>query len=141
MISVNPLRLWWRTERRILQAVMALACLVPLVAGGSGMIRGLPTDGGGMGITAIAWDSHYRYLSGLLFAIGVFFAVSIARIETHGRRIRLLATLVVIGGIGRLIGVIFVGMPSFAMVAALGMELVVTPLLALWQARVSRARP
>lgn len=128
----------WMVEKTTLQITMAVACLVPLLAGAQGMIGGIPTDGADGGITGIALDSHVRYLSGLLLAIGLWFAVSIPHIQSHGRRIRLLASLVVIGGIGRLIGLIVVGMPSRAMLFALAMELLVTPLLALWQARVAR---
>lgn len=137
----QSLGLSWKAERTALQAAVAVACLVPLIAGGSGMIGGVPPDGDAIDNPAIALDSHFRYLSGLLFAIGLGFAVSIPRIETHGSRILLFTTLVVIGGIGRLIGLIIVGVPSWAMLAALGMELIVTPLLALWQTRLANRSP
>lgn len=140
---MNPIHqrhgLSWTTERRALQIVVAVACLVPLLAGGYGMIGGITLDGAS-GIADTALDSHFRYLSGLLFAIGLAFAASIHRIETHGRRILLLTALVVIGGIGRLLGVMLIGIPSRAMVAALAMELIVTPLLALWQVRIAKRR-
>jgi hypothetical protein len=85
-------------------------------------------------------DSHFRYLSGLLLAIGVGFVSTIPRIETHGGRFRLLTGIVVMGGIGRLLSLLAIGMPSSAMIAALGMELLVTPGLAIWQRRVARMR-
>ena len=134
----RPHRLSWTTERRALQLVVAAACLVPLLAGGYGMIGGISLDGGAIGRADTALDSHFRYLSGLLFAIGLAFAASIHRIETHGRHILLLTSLVVIGGIGRLLGLVIMGVPSRAMVAALAMELIVTPLLALWQFRIAK---
>ena len=130
-------RFSWKAERSALQIAVAVACLVPLIAGGYGMIHGFPRDVGAIGNKAISLDSHFRYLSGLLFAIGLCFAASIQRIETHGRRILILTALVVIGGIGRLISLIILGVPSESMLAALGMELIVTPLLALWQARIA----
>lgn len=136
-ISSDPSRYAsWRVERAALQTIVAVACLVPLLAGGTGMVRGLSGESGT--VTAIALDSHVRYLSGLLFAIGVAFAVSIPRIERHGRRVRLLTGLVVVGGAGRLIGLLTVGLPSRPMLFALAMELLVAPLLALWQTRVAR---
>jgi hypothetical protein len=83
-------------------------------------------------------DSHFRYLSGLLFAIGVGFASTIPRIEARGPRFLLLTLIVVAGGTGRLLSLLTIGPPSPVMQAAFVMELVVTPCLALWQRRVAR---
>jgi molybdopterin biosynthesis enzyme len=44
----------------------------------------------------------------------------------------------VLGALARLLGLGVVGWPGTAMAAALVMELVVTPVLCLWQARVAR---
>jgi hypothetical protein len=83
-------------------------------------------------------DSHYRYLSGLLFAIGLAFASCIPGVERKTGRFRLLAMLVFIGGLGRLFGLVSSGAPGAGHVFGLGMELVAVPLLVLWQARVAR---
>ena len=83
-------------------------------------------------------DSHFRYLSGLLLGIGIAFASTVPRIETRAARFLLLTCIVVTGGIGRLAALLAMGTPSTAMLAALGMELVVTPGLALWQLRVAK---
>jgi hypothetical protein len=79
-------------------------------------------------------ESHFRYLSGLLLAIGLGFA----SIELHGDRFRMLTGIVVVGGMGRLISLLMLGPASPAMTAALVMELIVTPALAIWQHRVER---
>jgi hypothetical protein len=123
------------SERRLLQIVVAVACLVPICAGAMGVLSGpamiemtdVPVDA----------DSHYRYLSGLLLGIGIAFATTIPRIETHGARFRLLAALVVVGGAGRLLSLAMHGTPGKPMLFALAMELLVTPALAVWQARVA----
>ncbi len=44
----------------------------------------------------------------------------------------------VAGGLGRLLAAVANGWPNAGMVAALGLELVVTPVLCLWQRRVAR---
>jgi hypothetical protein len=118
--------------------VVAIGCLVPLAAGGTGIVRGaallksvhdpLPVDLG----------SHFRYLSGLLFGIGIGFAACIPAIERRGPVIRTLGLVVIVGGLGRLFGLLRDGPPSIAHLAALAMELVATPILLLWQARVAR---
>lgn len=86
----------------------------------------------------VSLDSHFRYLSGLLFALGLCFWSFIPRIEQKTAEARLLAFLVVIGGAARLAALIFVGVPSIPMILAIVMELVLTPSLCLWQRRVSK---
>ena len=120
-------------EKRLLQAAVALACIVPLSAGLFGMIKGAAFLGGG----SADMDSHVRYLSGLLFGIGVGFATTIPTIEKHSQRFRLLTYIVVAGGLARLLGLI-AAEPGAAMKAALAMELVVTPALCLWQHRIAK---
>ena len=90
------------------------------------------------GTVDISLDSHIRYLSGLLFAIGIGFWAIIPAIETKTYHARLLTFLVVTGGFARLAGAVFVATPSKPMIAAIGMELIVTPLLCLWQSRIAR---
>ena len=128
-------------EKRLLQTAVALACVVPLIAGTSGMLQGADMLGGG----GIDLDSHLRYLSGLLLGIGLGFAACIPAIERHGPRVWLLTAIVVLGGLGRLLGILIEGVPSPIMLGGLAMELGVTPLLCLWQyrlaARYTKATP
>lgn len=129
------MRLSPTAEKRCLQAAVVIGSLVPLLAGGAGMLRGP-----GM-IHAAAQgdlDSHYRYLSGLLFGIGIGFLSCVPGIEAKSARFRLLAFIVITGGVGRALGWLMTDALSPAMTGALVMELAVTPLLALWQARVAR---
>jgi uncharacterized membrane protein YfcA len=124
-------------ERRLFQAVVALSCVVPLLAGSAGVIHG-PRMLHGVGPAAPAdLDSHFRYLSGLLFAIGLAFASCIPRIEAKTARFRLLAFLVVVGGLGRLIGLLSSGVPGPGHLFGLAMELGAVPLLVFWQARIA----
>lgn len=125
-----------RTERRALQIAIALLALVPVAAGLAGALRGPAMVDGAAGTPSA--DSHMRYLSGLLLAIGVAWWIMIPAIERQTARVRLLAALVVCGGLARLLSLAVVGTPSWAMLGALVMELGVTPAMALWQARVAR---
>jgi uncharacterized protein DUF4345 len=121
-------------ERRLLQIAVAIAGLVPVGAGLDGVLRGADLL---HVAAAMPEDSHVRYLSGLLLGIGLAFWLSIPRIESHGARFRLLAAIVVLGGCARLLALGDGGTPGPVMFFALAMELIVTPLLFLWQRRIA----
>lgn len=123
-------------ERRGLQAAIALAVLVPLSAGFTGVVQG----GAFLGITGTTreLESHLAYLSGLLLAIGLLFASTIPAIERRGGQFRLLALIVFIGGLMRLYSLATDGVPAAAHLFGLAMELGVTPALCLWQHRLAR---
>jgi len=121
-------------SRRALQIAVALCSLVPITAGGAGMLLG-PALVAGTGTPDL--DSHFRYLSGLLLGIGLAYLLTLRGIERRRAHYLLLGGLVVVGGIGRLIALLANGTPSTVMLFALAMELLVTPLLTLWQFRIS----
>ncbi len=124
-----------KIEPLALRATICVACLVPIGAGGAGVLLGSRmVHAAGAGVDL---DSHFRYLSGLLLAIGLGFASTVPRIERQGSRFRSLTLMVMLGGVGRALSLLAAGIPSPAMRAALAMELLVTPGLALWQRRVA----
>jgi hypothetical protein len=120
-------------NKRVLQMTVGVLCLVPIGTGLAGMLGGPPVHD----LRPVDLDSHYRYLSGLLFAIGLVFATTIPRIEQKGPQFRLLGCLVIVGGAGRLLGLLVDGVPSLPHCIGLGLELGVMPLLMLWQDRLA----
>lgn len=125
-----------KTERRLLQLCVFLAAGVPVVAGTAGVIQGshlfrVDAD--------TAADSHIRYFSGLLLGIGLAFWWAIPTIEKRTVMVRALTFVVVCGGLSRLAAVIFVAVPNRWTLLALANEIVVAPLVCLWQARIARA--
>ena len=123
------------TSKPLLQIAVALCSLVPIAAGGAGVLLGPVLVAGA---DARDLDSHFRYLSGLLLGIGLAYATGVPGIERKRVRFLLLGGIVFIGGLGRLWSLLSVGAPSPVMLFALAMELVVTPLLTLWQLRISQ---
>jgi hypothetical protein len=123
------------TSKRLLQIAVALCSLVPIAAGATGILMG-PALVAAAGSGDL--DSHFRYLSGLLLGIGLFYATGVPGIERKRTRFLLLGGIVFVGGLGRLWSLLATGAPSPVMFGALAMELAVTPLLTLWQFRVSR---
>lgn len=124
-------------EKRLLQ--IAILCALPLsvvvatrsIAIGPGWI-------GGAGAVPTDLDSHFRYLSGIFLAMLAGYASCIPDVERKGTRLRLIAALTVAGGLGRAWSLVDVGAPSLGHRIGLGLELVVVPLIVLWQARVAR---
>src|SRR5438067_2311952 len=94
-------------ERKLLQRVVAAVGVIPVVVGGAGVIMGLPFANQDLVDVSVA--SHYRYLSGILFAIGLLFWSTIPGIETKSLRFRILTLIVLIGGLSRLIGFALAG--------------------------------
>jgi len=126
-----------QTSKLLLQLSVTVCSLVPILAGGAGLVLGPALVDAGF-VDGRDLDSHFRYLSGLLLGIGLAYAASVPGIERHRTRFLMLCAFVVLGGLGRLLALLLNGVPSPVMLAALAMELVVTPLLTYWQGRVAR---
>ena len=121
-------------QRRMLQQVVGLVAVVPVAIGLYGILFGQSMTGDAVSISA---ESHFRYLSGLLFGIGLCFWSTVPGIEHKTGRFRLLTLIVVVGGLARLAGLGMTGLPSIFMLGGLVLELVVTPFLCLWQTRIA----
>lgn len=87
---------------------------------------------------AMDLDSHFRYLSGLLFGIGLGFAACIPRIERSGTLFAALTAIVIVGGLARLLSLLIDGAPGAGHLFGLAMELGTVPLLCLWQRSLAR---
>ena len=125
------------TERRLFQITVLMATIVPISAGGSGVLIGPAMIHGALSAPPDL-DSHFRYLSGLLLGIGLAFAWAVPRVEQRVGLFRALGLIVIVGGLGRLLGAIEEGAPGTAHRFALVMELVVVPALLLWLRRLER---
>jgi hypothetical protein len=120
-------------EKRALQVAVAIAGLVPVIAGAAGALqpRLLSLDGAAQALT------HAAYLSGLLLGIGLAFWSLVPAIERHRRLFTTLTAIVAVGGLARLALAARLHAWGVPVLVPLAMELGVTPLLCLWQRRVS----
>ena len=122
------------TEKRLLQIAIAIAGLVPLTAGALGVLDpamlGLYGDRSAVG--------HAAYLSGLLLGIGLAYWSLIPDIERRAGAFTLLTAIVQAGGLARLYTAFRLGTLSSGIAMPLVMELMVTPLLWLWQQRIAQ---
>jgi len=121
-------------ERKLLQIAFALAGLVLIVFGLAGVFFGADfADLSGH----MVMDSYFRFLKGMLLAIGLIYWSSLADIERHGERISLVTFILVLGAVPRLIAVIGHGVPTIGILISLAGELIFAPLLWLWQRHVA----
>lgn len=125
-------------EKRVLQAVIAVLSLVPIGAGMGGILLG-PAFLGASPPWPVDLDSHLRFLSGVFLIVGLGWWSCVPGIEDKTGRLRLLALMTFAGGLSRLYSLSLVGLPSPGHRFGLGMELVVVPLLVLWQGRIASA--
>lgn len=123
-------------EKRVLQFAVLIASIVPIGAGLAGIIIGPWTFGARS--YSVDLISHVGYLSGLLLAIGMIFVISVPSIEKHKDRFLILGVIVFIGGLARLYEGLLTGFGTMPHQLALVMELIITPLIVLWQRRVAR---
>ena len=123
----------WMNSKRLLQIAIAVAGLVPVLAGGLGALNPerLHLAGSPHALT------HAAYLSGLLLGLGLGFWSLIPTIERQSRAVTLLTAMVLVGGLARAFTAARLGPWDAHVMVPLIMELGVTPALWAWQRRVS----
>lgn len=129
-------RLPYLTDKRALQVTVFILALTPILAGGAGILLGPDIYLTNLAYTR-AFDSHFHYLSGLLFAIGVGFWICVPHIESKHTLFTVLTLIVFIGGLSRLSAIPVGGFPGWSMSGALLLELAIVPLLWLWQSHIA----
>ena len=127
------------TERRLLQVAIAFGCLSPFYFGLRGIFEG-PAMLAGIDPGQAPPDllSHYRYLSGLFFGLGLVLLSCAPGIEVRTDRFRWACGAIIAGGLARAFGLATGDGPSVAHKLALAAELGFVPLLIVWQTRVAR---
>jgi hypothetical protein len=119
-----------------LQIIVAILSTIPIAIGLLGItlgtLRWLPEN-------AISpdFDSHYRYIAGYYLSLGTIGFWMIPQIERHRDLFRIVCFAVFSGGVGRVISIFQVGVPSPPMLVFTAFELCF-PLLLLWQAKIPR---
>lgn len=126
-----------RLEKTLLQIALAVGGAFSLFVATISVTQGTAAISAD-GPANLGLDSHFRYLSGIFLGVLIAMYSCIPDIERKGTRLRLVGGLIVCGGLARLIGVFAMGLPGWGHRYGLVMELIVTPLILLWQARVAR---
>ena len=124
-------------SRRILQAATAILSLIPIVTGiitmaGVGdplyAALGLPRSP--------LLDSNLRFFGGVWLGLGLAMLYLVPSIERQTVLFRLLWGAVFLGGVGRALSAVFVGLPPVPFIGFTVLEIVGAPLFVLWQKQV-----
>ena len=83
-------------------------------------------------------DSNLRFFGSVWLGLGVALYWLIPNIEKQTVLFRLLWGMIFIGGIGRLLSMVFLGLPPLPFIAFTALEIVGAPFFIWWQARVAR---
>lgn len=124
-------------SKRNLQILTAVLAAIPIITGVVGMsgVRdplyassGVPTN--------VLLDSNLRFFSGVWLGLGVAMCWMIPRIDQQTLLFRVLWGMIFLGGVGRLISMATFAFPPGPFIGFTALEIVGSPLMVLWQARM-----
>ncbi|GIG93283.1 DUF4345 domain-containing protein [Plantactinospora endophytica] len=118
--------------------VLGLLATVAVASGLAGMLVG-PAALPGAGPVDATVDSGFRYANAFWFAAGAVAWWAVPRVERATAPLRLVLGAVILGGIARLLAALASGWPHPVYLGALAVELVLVPLVLVWQAEVAQA--
>jgi len=81
----------------------------------------------------ILLDSNLRFFSGVWLGLGIAFFTIVRRIETETKIFRVVWCCIFFGGIGRLLSIIFIGIPPSPFIGFTVLEVVGAPFFIFWQ--------
>jgi hypothetical protein len=125
--------------KRALQIVTAVLGLVPIVTGligMSGISDPLYMD---FGLPAKAvLDSNLRFFAGAWAGLGLALYWLIPKIEQQTVLFRAIWGMIFVGGIGRLVSMLLVGLPPPPFIGFTILEIVGAPIFIWWQSRLAK---
>ncbi len=125
--------------KRALQYTTAVLGLIPVITGGISLMgvtdplyvaAGIPHDP--------LLDSKLRFFAGVWLGLGLALLWLVPRIDTQTALFRILWGMIFIGGVGRLLSMVFIGLPPLPFIAFTLLEIVGAPLFVWWQSRIGQ---
>ncbi|MTV14873.1 MULTISPECIES: DUF4345 domain-containing protein [Bradyrhizobium] len=126
--------------RRALQIATALLALVPILTGIITMLGVSDPLYASSGVPALpVLDSNLRFFGGVWLGPGLALLWLVPRIESEGVLFRVVWGGIFLGGIGRLLSMVMVGLPPLPFVGFTALEVIGAPLFVYWQHLVAKA--
>lgn len=123
--------------KRALQNTTSVLGLIPIITSFIGLMgvsdplyvaAGIPRDP--------LLDSNLRFFNGLWLGLGMSLLWLVPRIDTQTAMFRVLWGMIFLGGIGRLLSMLLVGMPPWPFIGFTALEIIGAPCFVLWQNRI-----
>ncbi|MGN8548808.1 DUF4345 domain-containing protein [Bradyrhizobium sp. 13971] len=128
--------------RRALQIATALLALVPILTGIITMLGVSDPLYASSGVPALpVLDSNLRFFGGVWLGLGLVPIWLVPRIESEGVLFRVVWGGIFLGGIGRLLSMLMVGLPPLPFVGFTALEVIGAPLFVYWQHLARKGRP
>ncbi|MHC2333569.1 DUF4345 domain-containing protein [Bradyrhizobium sp. USDA 4454] len=126
--------------RRALQIATAALALVPILTGIITMLGVSDPLYASSGVPALpVLDGNLRFFGGVWLGLGLALLWLVPRIESESVLFRVVWSGIFLGGIGRLLSMVMVGLPPLAFVGFTALEVIGAPLFVYWQHRVATA--
>ncbi len=126
--------------KRALQYTTAVLGLIPVITGCVTLMgvtdplyvaAGIPHDP--------LLDSNLRFFGGVWLGLGLTLLWLVPRIDTQTAIFRILWGMIFVGGVGRLLSMVFIGLPPLPFIVFTLLEIVGAPLFVWWQSRIGQA--
>jgi len=126
-------------SKRPLQITMAVLGAIPLITGILTMLGlGDPIYASTQIPQNALLDSNLRFFGGLWLGVGIAVYWLIPNIEKQTALFRAVWLMIFLGGIGRLLSMLFLALPPWPFIAFTLLEVAGAPVFIAWQARVER---
>ena len=126
-------------NKRPLQIAMGALGAIPVITGVLTMLGLSGPIYSSASIPANALlDSNLRFFGGLWLVLGLAVYWLVPRIESETTLFRALWLMIFMGGVGRVISMIFLGLPPLPFVGFTVLEIVGAPAFIYWQSRISK---
>ncbi|MDX6556217.1 MAG: hypothetical protein QOD86_2412 [Miltoncostaeaceae bacterium] len=114
---------------------LRVLALVPMITGAASAVAGaaIIPDAGAVSASV---ESELRFFSVWWVGLGLYLWSLAPRVHERGRELRVACALLFAGGLARLWAIADAGRPATTFVVLMAIELVIAPLLVLWQSRI-----
>ena len=126
-------------NKRLLQVTTAILGLVPVITGIITMLGIYDPIYASAGVPHFPLlDSNLRFFGGVWLGLGVAILWLVPSIEKQGVLFRVIWGAIFLGGIGRLLSIVFLGLPPIPFIGFTALEVIGAPLFIYWQYRVAQ---
>lgn len=123
--------------KRALQITTTVLALIPIITSFIGLMgvsdplyvaAGIPRDP--------LLDSNLRFFNGVWLGLGIGLLWLVPRVDTQTAMFRMFWGMIFLGGIGRLLSMLLIGMPPWPFIGFTALEIIGAPCFVLWQNRI-----